>query len=142
MAPRESIYAALFALVSSVPGIVTASRRWRSWDDVAAADSPALFQVQAGEAVVQAPNAPAKHELRVSLYLYARVDQANDAVPTMVLNPIIDGIEAALQPDAIHARQTLGGLVNHCRIDGEIQTDEGVLGAVAAAIIPIQILVP
>jgi len=142
MAPRESIYAALFERLSTIPGIKTASRRWRSWDDVSAADSPALFQVQAGESVVQGPNMPAKHEIRVSLYLYARVDQANDSVPTSVLNPLVDAIEAELQPDPIHARQTLGGLVNHCRIEGDIQTDEGVLGSVAAVIIPILILVP
>jgi hypothetical protein len=37
---------------------------------------------------------------------------------------------------------TLGGLVNYCRIEGDIETDEGLLGEQAVAIIPVSILVP
>ena len=43
------------------------------------------------------------------------------------------------QRTEINNKQTLGGLVAHAWIDGVIETDEGVLGDQAVAIIPVVI---
>jgi len=53
----------------------------------------------------------------------------------------LDEIEKALEPQD-EETLTLDGLVSHCRIEGEIETDEGMLDTQAVAVIPISILVP
>jgi hypothetical protein len=139
---REPIYAALFAMVSGVTGLSTASRRLRHWADVPATDQPALFQVQKGETVTERRGLPPKRQFSVELFIYARSGgEAND-LPSQILNPLLDGIEAALAPDPGAEVQTLGGLVAHAWIAGRIETDEGVLGDQAVAIVPIEILLP
>ena len=137
---REPIYAALFALVQSAAPFVTASRRLRHWSDVGAAEQPALFMIQKSETAEERRPLPVKWRAAVALYLYA---QAPDELtpPASVLNPLLDAVETALAPDPASHVQTLGGLVSHCWIAGRIQTDEGVLGGQAVAIVPVEILV-
>ena len=137
---REPIYAALFALVASAASFVTIGRRLRHWSDVGAAEQPALFMTQKSENAEERQRLPVKWRASVDLYLYA---QAPDELtsPATVLNPLLDAVEAALAPDPVGHVQTLGGLVSHCWIAGRIQTDEGVLGGQAVAIVPIEILV-
>lgn len=137
---REPIYAALFALVSRSAGFVTVSRRLRHWTDVGAAEQPALFQIQKSESAEERAKLPPKWRATVDLYIYA---QAPDelAAPATVINPLLDALAAALAPDPLSNVQSLGGLVAHCWIAGKIQTDEGVLGGQAVAIVPIEILV-
>ncbi len=140
---REQIYGALFAQAASAAGFVTASRRLRHWSDVGPAEQPALFQAQKSETAKRTRGLPPRWTLEVELYVYA---QAPDELtpPASVLNPLLDAIEAALAPsggDSATNTQTLGGLVSHCWIAGKVQTDEGVLGGQAVAIIPIEIVV-
>lgn len=137
---REPIYAALFALVASAASFVTVSRRLRHWSDVGAAEQPALFMIQKSENAEERRPLPVKWRASVDLYIYA---QAPDELtpPATVLNPLLDAVEAALAPDPVGHVQTLGGLVSHCWIAGRIQTDEGVLGGQAVAIVPIEILI-
>ena len=136
---REPIYAALFALASGAANFVTVSRRLRHWSDVGAAEQPALFMIQKSETAEARRPLPAKWRASVDLYLYA---QAPDELtpPATVLNPLLDAVEAALAPDPVSHVQSLGGLVSHCWIAGRVQTDEGVLGGQAVAIVPIEIL--
>lgn len=135
---REPIYAALFALVSGVPGVVTASRKLKLWSDVAAIEQPALFMAQGAELAIRNTGQPVKWVLDVKLYLY--VNTSGDTSPTITLNVILDGIERALTPTLAGSAQTLGGLVHDARIEGAIETDEGVLGEQAIAIVPVRII--
>jgi hypothetical protein len=137
---REPIYAALFALVAGAASFVTISRRLRHWSDVGAAEQPALFMTQKSENAEERRPLPVKWRASVDLYLYA---QAADELtsPATILNPLLDAVEMALAPDPVGHVQTLGGLVSHCWIAGRIQTDEGVLGGQAVAIVPVEILV-
>ena len=137
---REPIYAALFALVQSAASFVTVSRRLRHWSDVAAAEQPALFQIQKSETAEERRPLPVKWRLAVDLYLYAHAPDELTP-PATVLNPLLDALEAALAPDPVSHVQTLGGLVQHCWIAGRIQTDEGVLGGQSVAIVPVEVLV-
>lgn len=74
------------------------------------------------------------------VYIYVKTDGES---PSSLLNPLLDAVEQALQPQHpdINQWQTLGGLATHCWIEGTIETDEGTLGDQAVAIIPINILV-
>lgn len=140
---RETIYAALFALVSNLPGLVTASRRLKHWDSVSPAQQPALFLIQRKETPAEKRGLPAAWTLECDLILYVNAGSDPNAVPASALNPLLDAIDQALAPPAGQPVQTLGGLVSHCWIDRSgIVMDEGVLGTQAVAIVPVQILVP
>ena len=142
MISREPIYAALFALAAAAGGFVTADRRLRHWSDVAPAEQPALFLSQKSEtATVQALGAPTVWTLSVDLYVYVHSSDPYRAPATM-LNPLLDAVEAALLPDAVTGVQNLGlpAMVQHAYIAGKVETDEGVLGDQAIAIVPVEIL--
>lgn len=141
---REAIYAALFAQVKNVPGIVTAERRLRHWNDVTDIEQPYLCVAQGNQTATQGSPAigtPGKWQLEADIYVYAQT--TGGLVPGSVINPILDAIEQALAPEFpdVSKCQTLGGLVEHCWIEGTIETDEGTLGDQAVAIVPVRILV-
>ena len=139
MATREQIYSALFTLVSNSSGFITKSRKVRNWSEVQPSDMPAIFQAQTGENFQQTGSGvPAKRIFNAELYVYAYSPNNSDT-PATQLNSLLDAVETALAPD-FSGKQTLGGLVSHCWIEGQIATDEGTLGQTAVAIIPIRIL--
>ena len=142
MIAREPIYAALFDLAAGAAGFVTAERRLRHWSDVAPAEQPALFMTQKSEvAAVKTLGAPTVWTLLVEFYLYAHSSDPYLS-PATVLNPLVDAVEAALAPAATTGLQDLGlpSMVQHAYIAGKIDTEEGVLGDQAIAIIPVEIL--
>ena len=142
MINREPIYAALFGLVETAADFAVVDRRLRHWSDVAPAEQPALFMAQKTElASIKALGAPTVWTLAVDLYVYAHSSDPYLA-PATVLNPLIDAVEAALAPSAATGIQNLGlpAQVQHAYISGKIETDEGVLGDQAVAIVPIEIL--
>ena len=142
MIVREPIYAALFDLAAGAAGFVTAERRLRHWSDVAPAEQPALFMTQKSEvAAVKTLGAPTVWTLLVEFYLYAHSSDPYLS-PATVLNPLVDAVEAALAPAATTGLQDLGlpSMVQHAMISGKIETEEGVLGDQAIAIIPVEIL--
>jgi hypothetical protein len=134
---REAIYAALFAKVAAVPGFNTTSRRLRFHLDVAGADQPALFMSQYREDAQTVPGLNTVWILRVNLFLYAMTRPDVATPPAQILNPLVDAVIATLAPEPVSNKQTLGGLVQHTWVEGEIQTDEGVLGDQGIAVIPI-----
>lgn len=136
---RELIYSTLFDLLKGVGEFKTTSRRLKHWSDVAPAQQPALFVSQRTEIVTRTPGLNPIWELQLDIYLYANTGGDKGIAPSQILNPLIDAIEEALKPNAIDNKQTLGGLVQHAWIDGAIETDEGVLGDQAVAIIPVVI---
>ena len=139
MINRESIHAALFALLSASASFVTTSRRLQHWSDVPSEQQPALFLTETGQTATTVKGQPTVWTLQCDVYLYLQTTP--DQSPGQMMNPYLDAIETALLPgNAMETNQTLGGLVSHCWIEGQIQTDEGLLGSQAVAIIPIKIL--
>ncbi len=139
---REPIYEALFALLANAADFATASRRLRHWSNVEPAEQPALFQVQKRETAKSLEGSPAQWRAEVDVYVYCQAPD-DETAPAIVLNPLLDALEAALLPagaDLASGTQSLGGLVKHCWIAGAIETDEGALGGQAVAIVPIEIL--
>lgn len=136
---REAIYAALFAKLAAIPGLVTMSRKLKHWADVQPIEQPALYLAQKTETAQPQTGLPPKWLLSVDVYVYVRTTGAD--APGPVINPILDAVAAALEPDnPIRNTCTLGGLVEWARIEGTIETDEGTLGDQAVAIVPINIL--
>lgn len=146
---REAVMSALVALLEGVAfaqpvngatGFVSISRRLKLWSNVAKSQRPALFVAEHREQQTYQNEAlPAKTTLSVDLFIYIDSSDPN-AVPAIALNTIIDAVEAALKP-ASGARQTLGGLVSHCRIDGAVLKDPGDLDGDGLLWIPLKIFV-
>lgn len=135
---REPIYAALFTKLQGVSGVITASRHLMHWSDVSDEAQPAIFMTQGNQTGShQLKGLPYKWDLDVKIYVYVRT--SDTVAPAQVINPILDSIEAILNP--VTGQQTLGGLCDVCYIDGAIETFEGTLGSQEVAIIPVKILV-
>lgn len=152
--PRETLYAAIFAKFAGLtwtPGqsgtagaFAVTSRRLRHWADPVV-QFPALYQVQAKELAEQLRGVPTKWRLSLLLYIYVQTFGEQDAsvTPSVLLNPILDAVDTALRPDAGPAGVcTLGGLVSHAWIAGEIETSEGNLGNTEVAVVPVELFVP
>jgi hypothetical protein len=142
---REAIQSALFALLTGagfgLGGLRTASRRLKSPLDVGAGNCPALFQIYKGETIDWTGIQPLKRLMHLDLVLYAH--SGDKSFPTSsLLNPLIDRIESAFGAGDPAVVQTLGGLAKRVTINGKIETDEGLLGEYAYAVIPVEILVP
>lgn len=139
---RERIYAALFARVSGAYAFATKTRRIKEYADVDQATQPALLQVELGEKWNVRVGAPPIVTLCGRLFVYCESNDPTEPVSTQ-MNQLLDQLMAALAPPlAPHGpfRQTLGGLVQHAGIAGEITIAEGLSGQ-SEAVIPIEILV-
>jgi hypothetical protein len=136
---REAIYKALYAKLQRIDGIRDIGRRLKPWTDVL--EFPAVFLAQGNEQNIKGGRGlPNKYELSPSIYLYVKVEVGE--IPGPVLNEFLDSITQALKPaEGAENKQTLGGLVEDCWIDGQVITDEGTLGEMAVAVIPIKIVV-
>jgi hypothetical protein len=142
MMRREPIYAALWSLASNAAPFATAQRRLRHWADVSPAEQPALFMSEKGSiAKVKALGAPIVWTFFADFFLYAHSSDPYRA-PAVILNPLLDAVEAALAPAPATGIQDLGlpEMVQHAYIAGKVETDEGTLGDQAIAIMPVEIL--
>lgn len=145
---REGITVALFNLLAALPGLNTTSRRLAHWSDVPPEEQPALFLSAGNQAQEQDPDGlPCRWRMAFSVHLYNYSTDPTVA-PSTGINVLLDALEAALAP--IHAGapgwpgsvQVLGdttGRIRHAWISGPVETDEGVLGPQAVAIIPIEV---
>jgi hypothetical protein len=142
MIAREAIYAALWSLVAEAGDFATTNRRLKHWADVGPAEQPALFMSEkGGTAKTKALGAPIVWTLFADFYVYAHSSDPYLA-PAAILNPLLDAIEAALAPAPSTGLQNLGlpAMVAHAYIAGKVETDEGVLGDQAIAVVPVEIL--
>jgi len=142
---REAIAGALFGRLSAATGFSgtasfkTASRRFKLFSDVSPADQPALFLIQRGENVSTVPGQPSVYVLSFDVAIYAHTGGDVNVPPASIINPLLDAVTTALAPEAVSNKQTLGGLVQHAWVEGEIQTDEGLLQQQGYALVPIKV---
>ena len=139
---REAIYGALWSLAAGAASFTSANRRLRHWADLAPAEQPALFMSEkGGRAVTRGLGTPVIWTLYADFYIYVHSSDPYLA-PAMLLNPLLDALAAALAPSPATGIQNLGlpAMVQHAYISGKIETDEGVLGDQAIAIVPVEIL--
>ena len=139
---REAIYAELFALASGAASFQTATRRIKDYSDVDQATQPALLQVELGEKWNARVGLPPVVTLTARLFVYCESNDPTEPVSSQ-MNALLDAVTNALAPPVQpHGtfRQTLGGLVQHAGIAGDITISEGLSGQ-SEAIIPVEILV-
>lgn len=140
----EAIYQALFNRLSMIDGVVTTSRRLRHFNQVSPEQRPALFITQGNQLESPVKGLDAKVVLEAEVYLY--IHEADPSIPPSIqLNHMIDQVRQSIAPDfpEVCEYQTLGGLVEHCWIEGVIEVFEAVenmLDDQGIAIIPIRIL--
>lgn len=150
---REAIWAALFAYLKTKlsASFVTIGRKHVPPPQLTIPEQPALFQVAARELHIPThpPGAPTKLVLRGFLVVYCYVDAAQEDTGSetllgeTLLNNLLLAIDQALLPDDFATGKfTIGGLVTHCWIEGDSDMDPGIFGNQAAALLPLNILVP
>lgn len=141
---REAAYGALFALLqagASGAGLNTVDRRVRLPEQMNAAELPALFMGVDRQQVAPRSGLPPRRTLGARLFLYAANPDRHTAAG-IVLNGLLDWVEATLAPDPVSNLQTLGGAVRHAWVEGAIEVFEGPSGDRAAALVPVLMLVP
>jgi hypothetical protein len=150
---REPIWAALFALLQAqvAASYTTISRQHVQPPALAAEMQPALFLVQSRETrSSKPPGTPVKVMLSGFLVIYFQAPAplldgigAETVVGATALNALLKGIDDAMQPDdPTTGKLTLGGLVTHCWLEGDVDMDTGIYTQQGAAILPLRILVP
>ena len=142
---REAVQTALFDLLQSDAGgmaaLKLASRRLRLPQEVGPGNCPALFQIYKGETVAWSGAQLLKRTMHLDLVLY--VHSGDKSFPTSsLLGSMLDAIERMFGADDPGGTETLSGLAARVSINGRIETDEGLLGEYAYAIVPVDILIP
>lgn len=144
--PRTAQADALLTLVASITwgdpprGFAYASRRFQPWDDCPS--QPAIYLVQHNEHPTQATRMPTRNIREYQLVIYQDTAKNVDVPGSLENDLILDALEAALRPPPGYEVQTLGGLVAHAWIEGEIFSDSGDLDGQGVITVPIRVLVP
>ena len=148
IAVREAIYAALWALVDNDPRVQTTfptrGRYTQHFEHVSGLVMPALFLLQKGETWQQTGRGvPPKRTLRCHFLCYTDTGDATAQLPSTAINTLMDVLDDVIAKPANGSYvQTLGGLVNHVYIEGEVEEAEGLLQSKSIFVIPITMLIP
>ena len=142
--PRETYYGAIFNRLKTLEGTAFArvSRRLHHWNDIPKEQMPYLGVSQVREQTNYSPGRTEDNHLSIVLYVYVNESDDNES-PAPKLNAALDAIQALFPPDNININAcTLDGLFHWVRFgEGGIETDEGTLGSLAVARIPVEMLV-
>ena len=136
---REAVYSALFDKLQAVAGFATYSRRLRHWEEVPPHEQPALFLAPVEERVEPQTAAGSRYFMRANVYLYVHEEHA----PSSELNRLLDAVIGSLNaPHPVSGTSSLPVEgVCYCRAAGMVEGDEGLFGAQAFAVVPVEILV-
>lgn len=139
---REQVMTALATAVFGVADFKTTGRRVLLWSKVSA--QPACFLRNVADAYERdGVRQQAKVTMHAEIWVYSQAGKDPDEAPGIDLNNLIDAIEGVfVSDDTSSGRFTLGGLVQHAWIEGDIEYDPGDLDGQAKAVIPVKILVP
>ncbi len=140
---REAAYTALFALLQTLQGapFQLIDRKLQLLEAINSPQMPALFMTVNKQTVATRPGVPPRRTLRANVFIMVESADANIA-SGIVLNNLIDQVEAALAPTLFQPQQTLGGIVAHAWIEGTIDIYEAIKTQRAAALIPVTMLMP
>lgn len=117
------------------------TRKGAIWSKTPPANQPAAFLVQVAERADQATGIGlTQWFLDFMLEIYAQADGASAAVPDSLINGILDAIDLTLQPEPPYERQTLGGLVTNCWIEGDLIIGTGQIETQLMMLVPIRVV--
>ena len=141
---REQIDSAIYALIQGIAPFQTSSRRLPiNWLETAPERQPALYLLHGQEVLeqnVQKMGGPLSSTINYTVILMVHSGGQINSTPMSRLNPIIDALVNAIHPTN-GTKQTLGDLVHRLIISGPIETDEGLLGDQAIAVVPLSVIV-
>jgi len=148
---REPIFAALFALGQSLAwtdpetqisqGFGYSNRRIQTSDQIPAELMPALLQGVGPEEFKVSPGLPPRRTLSANWLIYYKPNHTPLTTDPLT-NAIMDGVESVFVPDSLNGTVTLGGLVAHAWIEGEVFKAAGDLNDQAMIVVPIKLLIP
>lgn len=143
---RETAITNLLTLITGAYAWVTSpSRRLRTFDDTPRTSRPTAFLFEGGNDRYTSRQAGLpKRVMECKLFIY--LDTSNPAtIGATAINTMIEAIEAAIKPqgmDAAQGKQTLGGTVIDCQINGTAFKDPGDLDGDGMIILPFVITLP
>ncbi len=141
---REAIFVALFGLLQTAYAWKQPpSRRLKLWTDVPLENRPAAFQFEGDDEEWSYPNSanPLVY-LTANWFIYTDCKDP-DSVGSTIMNTTLKAVSDALLPsgrDLTTGRQTLGGLVQWARIQGNVTRVPGDIDGDGMAVVPIRIL--
>jgi hypothetical protein len=145
-ATREQAATALFNQLLTVAKFKFSARRLFEPTQVTPDLSPALFLMEAGEVYSNiAPQNPPRRTLKYVAAIYNNVGGSDvTAIPVAVVNDALDALDAKMTAlgDPGSGRVTLGGLVYHVRIEGEVMKAPGETTGFAMAVVPFDVVLP
>lgn len=154
---RQPIVDAVQALVGGIvwpvgepregqPIFKVVSQRMKLPDEVDAdAEMPCLFLADHGETYTpQAERLGTITTMNFGLYIYVSFGRDPKVIPSKVMNTILNQIDRAFYAatDRVTEVCTLGGLVSHAWIEGELVKVPGELDGIGLAIVPVKVLIP
>lgn len=145
-AKREIAMEALRSLIANAYAWKTGpARRLKLWSDVPAISRPACFVFEGGQETYSwSESAKPKRAIDVKLFVYLNAKDPT-IVGAALINDVMDALDDAFSlsgADLAMGRNTLGGAVHHCRIDGKTLKDPGDLDGDALLIVPVKLILP
>lgn len=136
---REAAGAALFTALQKATGITNAVRTFIDSTSLGSANMPALEVIAKTEqAQSRGTGMPILWTIHYFAFIFVSTGDPGNLAETQ-LNNLLDSVEAALKPSPATGKQTLGGVVFDCRINGPIEREPGCMSGIGAAAIPIEI---
>ena len=148
MSVRKAIAAALLKQLTAGGQFTNSGRRDRKPEQAASPNKPGLYLVKPREEYkyeADQRGVPPVRDLYFVAIVYTDVSGDATAVPADIIDDLLDIIDAALAPSVADqlqngARQTLGGLVYDCRIDGEVEFAPGDSQGKGETAVPIRVI--
>ncbi len=145
---RKSIAAALLAQLTAGGQFIKSGRRDRAPEQAASPNAPGLYLVKPREEYRYESGdrgVPPVRDLYFLAVIYTDVGANAAAVPADLIDDLLDAVDQALSPavaDQITngGRQTLGGLVYDCRIEGEVECAPGDNQGKGQTTVPIRVV--
>ena len=142
---RNQIMNALKAILSDMSSIATVTRRFSEFNSISgSAQMPYLMLSKPKEMypVRAITGLPPKRTFMVDITIYISAGQDQSSVPDEKVCDILDDLDLALKPPVGQEALTLGGLVDHCYINGEVICVPGDLDGIGLIMVPIEIVIP
>ncbi len=142
---EDAVEALLSLIVHAHDWKLGPARRLKLWSDVPPMSRPACFLFEGGQETYSwSESALPKRVLDLKIFVYLNAKNPN-VVGAAHINDVMDALDAAFAlrgNDIALGRNTLGGAVYHCRIDGKILKDPGDLDGDALLIAPVKLILP
>ncbi len=142
---RNQIMDALKALIEDMDTIALVSRRFQEFTSLSgSAEMPYAMICKPKESYPQRAitGLPPKRTWTVEIIIYISVGNDQTDTPDETVNDILDELDFTLKPGVGKEVQTLGGLVDHCYIMGDIICVPGDLDGIGMIHVPLEIVVP